>query len=299
MRPLAILLLAACTPRHGIVPAPAPAVLPLVHTDVDAERWYTLLTLPDGTERAWFVDTGYGRTTCDDDLVMALGVRARGRVRTRGEGGRTRAKRARLPAFTIGDHQVRRLRCVVRDLPSTSSIRAPGAGHVAGVIGSDVLRRFHVVLDPAEATLALRHPDVALPRGEGVLPLRREQGWSPRMELRVGVDGATLPMVVDTGATRTFLDGNRCGLDPFETRTVRVAGTGGTDERHIALYRVGLSVGPVQRRGLVVFDRPRGRRTRGLLGLDALGTVRLELDARHGLARLSEVEVSQIPVWAP
>jgi hypothetical protein len=298
---LAPLLLAlACSPRHGVVAAPAAAVLPLVHTDVDADRWYTLLTLPDGTERAWFVDTGYGRTTCDDDLIAALEIRAHGRVRVRGEGGRIHAQRARLPPFSIAGHRVDRLRCVVRDLPSTSSIEAPHAGHVAGVLGSDLLRQFHVVIDPGTATLQLHHPDLPLdPEAPGTVALRREQGWSPRLELRVDIDAHRAAMVLDTGATRTFLDGRRLGLEPVATKNFRLAGTGGTGGRTLSVYRVDLGIGLLRHDQLVVFGRPRGARTRGLLGLDVLRSVRIELDPRRRLARLVEVPSVDLPVWAP
>src|SRR5690606_40302547 len=102
-------------------------------------------------------------TTCDDELARDLAAVPRGRVRLQGEIGRIDARLADLPPLELGGHRLERVRCVVRDLHTTSSIRDPAEVRVAGVLGADLLRRFRVIVDPERATLTLLDPGEAAP----------------------------------------------------------------------------------------------------------------------------------------
>lgn len=277
-------LLLGCLGSPKILPAATPVTLDLVHTDADRRRWYVPVDGPGGV-RPWFFDTGYGVTTCDDDLVADLHLRPRGYVYVRGEAGGLWARTVRLPAFHLGDHEVRRLVCIVRDLGTTSSIGDPREVRVAGVIGIDVARRFDLVLDPSVPAVTL-HPTGTAPR-PATPPgrLRRELGLGKRVVVRVQLqfqsDAREVPLLVDTGASATFLDGARFGWDPtFVAKGVRVRGTGidGGATRDLAWYDARVAPPGAAAVSVQVGGRPRARGTPGLLGLDVLGQHRVTVD---------------------
>ena len=298
-RALLCLFLVACGPRLGptrVQVADDLVVAPIVAPRDDPRRWYVHLDQGELGRRTWFLDTGYSHTTCDDDLVRDLGLEPRGRVVVRGEGGKVTASRARLPVFWLGPHRVDRLACVVRDLDSTSSIDDVEEGAIAGVLGSDLLRRFHVRIDPAEATLTLSAPRPA-PEGVEVVRLHREGPTRPRMVVRMDMADRVLPMVVDTGATGSMLNGERHGLTPWTIRRdVRIQATGVDEVRDMAVFKLeGLTLGPLAFDAIFAHERAGGRR--GLLGLDALKHLRIELDAKHGWARFEPVAPGPVPRW--
>lgn len=297
------LLLLGCLGHPKIVPAPIPTTLALVHTDADLRRWYLPVDGPGGL-RPWFFDTGYGATTCDDDLVADLGLRPRGFIWVRGEAGGLWARTVRLPAFRLGDHEVRRLHCVVRDLGSTSSIRDPNEVRVAGVLGNDLARRFDLVLDPSDPSVTLYEPGTApLPAGPASR-LRPEAGVGTRSVARVTVnfDGQVreTKMLVDTGASATFLDGERYGWTPtFVARDVRVRATGktGGETRDLAWYRLAVTPPGAPPVSIQAGGRHRGPRAPALLGLDVLGQHRVTLAyGAHGIW-FEPVTPTETPSW--
>jgi ribosomal protein L39E len=258
---------------------------------------------PEIGERLFFLDSGYSISTCDDDFADEIGLHARGRVLVRGEAGTLHAKRVRLPSFTFGGHRVDRLACVVRDLGHTSSIADPPEVSVAGVLGADFLRKFHVILDPARAELTLAAPrrsDLD-PSQPGVVPIRREFRVGTRFTVPIGVNGKTTRPVVDTGATNTHVDGERLDLRPDgPPRTVAVRGSGATGEttRQVLFFKVDqLLLGTVLAGPFVITDRPRGPGASGLLGLDVIGNLRHEYDFKKRLARFSKVDEAAVPAW--
>lgn len=297
-------LLVACVPRlgHPHVTYAHDAVLPIVHPSNDEDRWYVVFHGEFGDE-LWFLDTGYSYTTCDDGMVAARGVETRGKVRIRGEAGDVFASRARIPEFRLGTHQVR-MNCVVRDLDTTSSIADPPEVPVMGVLGSDVLTKFDVEIDPSVPSVTL------LPRNAlkfrrsdpGVVQLKREYAWGLRFRVPVGLADDVMWPVVDTGATGTHVDGERLGLEPTLRQngvSVRASGATGVIVRDLVYYRVEQldlaegSVGP-----LMLTDRARGPWAAGLLGLNVLAEFRQEYDFDRGLARFVAVPQSQVPSWA-
>lgn len=277
--------------------------LPLVHPSNDTRRWY----IPVESERLgphlFFVDSGYSYSTCDDDLVSALGMATRGRVRVKGELGHIRVTKARLPAMDLAGHRIEGLVCQVRDLQHTSSIRDPAEVPVAGVLGIDVLRRFHVVFDPEAGVMELRPPRETpdLPRaGEGVVRMRREfLGIRARMPL--SVDGHETWPIVDTGASETYLDLERLGLEAdWQQANVTVRGTGGSgsEVRTLSFYDATVRVGARELGAVTVTGRPRAPGVPGLVGLDILGQLRAEYDFDARRARFTPVAPADLPSWA-
>ncbi|MCB9671867.1 MAG: aspartyl protease family protein [Alphaproteobacteria bacterium] len=296
-----ILLLLGCAHMLGVpdVHYATPAPLPLVHTSIDA-RWYVPMQIA-GEPWVWFLDTGYSHTTCDDGLVAALELEERGRTSVRGELGRLRTGKARLPDLTLGGHVVEGLVCQVRDLHRTSSIRDPGEVRVAGVLGMDVLRPFQVTLDPQQGEVWLREPRTVerLERhGSGVVPMRRELMVGTRARVPTTIEGHVLWPILDTGATSSHLDLSRLGMTPSEVRegvVVRGSGGSGSDLRTMEYFELdtvalgGALAGPV---------RVAGRDGAGLLGLDVLRRYRTTLDPRAGLACFEPVQPREIPRWS-
>ena len=279
------------------------ATLPLVQPTTDPRRWYVPVSSEVAGDHLLFVDTGYTFTTCDDDFVAALGLATRGSVPVRGELGKLPTTKANLPPLLIGGHRSEGVTCQVRDLGSTSSLDDPDEVPIAGVLGMDVLRRFRVAFDPAEGTVELAPPDHApLPKeGEGIVKLKRELRVGIRVVLPVGFDDLEQWPILDTGATDTYIDGQRLGLEPSEIvsgATLRGTGGSGTERRDLIHYDIGrvqlgsLHLGPVE-----LTDRPRRGGTDGLLGLDVLGQLRAEYDWSGRRARFVVVEPVELPLW--
>ena len=288
--------MAGCSPLH--VRYGAVAELPLLHVSTDDSRWYTPVETPDGPQ-VWFVDTGYARTTCDDALAADLGLELGGRTRIRGEAGVTHARRARLPAMTLGGHALRDVPCQVRDLGTTSSIRDPVEVAVGGVLGVDVLGRFLVEIDPEAGMMRLFEP-ADLPAGDRVR-LRLESRLGPRIEVPVHVDGRRVWMLLDTGADRTYVKGKKARLTPYAVREgVRVqgTGTGGETRRDLAFYRVdSVDIGSSSIRDMTLIGRTRPWWSDGLLGLDVLTRLHGWYDLRAREAVFERVREPDLPDW--
>ena len=279
------------------------AVLPLVQPSTDLRRWYIPLHSEVAGDHLLFVDTGYTYTTCDDDFVAALGIDPRGRGSVRGELGRLPIRKAKLPPLVLGDHLVTGLTCQVRDLGATSSIDDPEEVPVAGVLGMDVLRRFLVTFDPSDGTMVLTPPGQApLPAsGTGIVPLQRELWFGTRSVLPLSLDGVITWPVVDTGATDTYVDGERLGLEPSEVQanaTLRGSGGTGSSVRTLVHYDIAdVRLGEVAIGAVELTDRRRSGGVDGLLGLDVLGAVLAEYDWANGRARFVPVQARELPSW--
>ncbi len=278
-----------------------PAIL--VQPSTDARRWYTPMESETLGPQLFFVDTGYGYTACDDDLVEGLGLPTRGKVIVRGELGALKATKTRLPDMKLGGHTLSGLTCQVRDIGATSSINDPGEVPVAGVIGMDVLRQFRVILDPESGLMHLLDPNDTEPldrNATDVVPLRREWfGLRSKVPLTVR-DRTTWPLL-DTGSTTTWIDGKRLGLDYSRLQEgVAFRGTGKTttDIRTMYYYDVAkVAVGAQSTGNTTLTDRRKGPFEPGLLGLNIVRYYRQELDFRKGLARFTRVEPIDISTW--
>jgi hypothetical protein len=281
-------------PPATVVVAPVAVSLPLVEMPGDPLRLYVRVDDPALGERIFFVDTAFSRTTCDDDFVASLGIEpARTCARSRGELGTVRLQKARLPDFSLGEHQIVELTCAVRDLDSTSSILSAPGPKTAGVLGADLLGHFVVGIDPGAGTLTLTDPALdPVEDGPGVAPLRLENRRGPRLRLPVLVDGQETWPLLDTGATRTQLDATRLGLPFVAEREGVDRGTGPAREeaRTFRFHEAASVIVAGQEAGpLRVLDRPRARGVPGLLGQDVLGRYALRIDATHGWVEVSPV----------
>jgi hypothetical protein len=302
---LIALLLPGCAWRLKVPKATYGEVypLPLVHPGIDPKRWYTPVETEVGTQ-LFFVDTGYSRTTCDDDLIASLGLNTRGKRRIGGEAGTVLVTKARLPPIELGGHTIEGLVCLVRDLDTTSSITDPHEVPIAGVLGIDALRPFRVELDAAQAEIRLRDPHTVqrLPRKSAdSVPLRREQLWGMRVRVPLDIGEAETWPILDTGASNTYIDGDRLGLKPSWTeRDVLVRGTGpggaitlDRDYFEVPLLHIGAhDFGPI-----TITNRPQPKWEPGLLGLDILDSFAVELDFRGRSARLTSIAAQSRPSW--
>ncbi len=301
------LLLPGCAYKLGLPPVDYGEArpLPLVQPSTDKRRWYVPVESDTLGPYLFFVDTGYTYSTCDDGLVDGLGLETRGRVNIRGELGKVHATKTRLRPLELGGHRVRDLVCQVRDLDSTSSIGDPDEVPIAGVLGMDVLRRFHVIFDPESGQVHLRDPSEVegLPRdGEGVSRLKRTTPWvGLRARVALKVDGRTQWPILDTGATSTYVDGAQHGLEPsyhIDGVTVRGTGQGGTSIRTVSYYELdGVTVGGVPTGPVTLMDRDRPWWESGLLGLDLLSRFHQEYDFKRGRVRFSLARARALPQW--
>ena len=277
--------------------------LPLVHPSNDRQRWYTPVQTEAGAQ-IFFIDTGYSRSTCDDDLIAALGLETRGKRHIAGEAGSVVVTKARLPPIELGGHTIEGLVCLVRDLDSTSSITNPHEVPIAGVLGIDALRPFRVELDAAQAEIRLFDPNTVerLTRQQAdTVHLKREQAWGTRVRLPLMLGELETWPIIDTGASNTYIDGSRLGMVPSWTETgvqVRGTGPGGTITLDRNYFDVpSLHLGAHEFGPVTITDRPQPSWEPGLLGLDILDDFTIELDFRGRAARLTPATTAARPSW--
>jgi hypothetical protein len=192
-----------------------PEPLRLVQPSTDTRRWYVPVTSQTLGPQVFFVDTGYGYSACDDDLIEGLGLETKGTVRVRGELGVLKAGKARLPDLQLGGHTLSGITCQVRDLGQTSSIRDPREVPVAGVIGMDVLRQFRTTIAPEDGEIHLRDSRQVAGLDDDdktVVRLRRER-FGQRAKAPLLVQDQIAWLLLDTGSTTTWVDGQRLGLE--------------------------------------------------------------------------------------
>ena len=228
-----LVVLAGCAYKLGPpqVAYGDPEPLVLVQPSTDTRRWYVPVESETLGPQIFFVDTGYGYTACDDDLVEGLGLMTKGRIRVRGELGVLKATKTRLPDLVLGGHTLSGITCQVRDLGETSSIRDPREVPVAGVLGMDVFRQFRMIIAPETGTIRLLDPKAVAPldrKDPRVVRLRREWfGQRTRVPLTLQLK-TTWPLL-DTGSTTTWIDGERLGLEVSRRQEgVTFRGTGRT-----------------------------------------------------------------------
>lgn len=298
---IALLPLTACA---HLGPFPMPEVrygeavgLPLVQVPEDTRRLYVVVQTESMGEQLWFFDTGYSHTTCDAATVEALGLPTRRSLaRTRGELGSVRLEKARIPSFNLGGHEVRGLRCAVRDIPGTSSIPAGESYNVAGVIGSNLLRRFVVEVDPSTGLLTLHDPSTY--DFEPTFRARREWLVGPRLRVPVELDGARVWPVLDYGATGTYLDAERLGLPLVEERQGQWQGTGNNniETRTLRYYWAeSTSLGEVEGPPIYVVDR---QGFGGLVGMNLLMHYRVVLDYQSRQMQVEQVQPAELPLYS-
>ncbi len=307
---LALLALLAGPARAGglLAPFSPPAVtyaaqpepIPLVHVPADRTRPYVRVPDPVLGPIVLFLDTGFSRTTCDDDFVASLGLRVRRTLaRSWGEVGSVRLGVAEIPSLVLGGHALAGLHCAVRDLATTSSVPQDPRAPVAGVLGSDVLRLFVVEIDPGAGRVTLHDPATAT-LDDAAVRLRRDRPWGRRFRAPLEVGGRTTWPVIDTGATRTHLDAAGLHLRVVAEREGVVRGSGPegrsrTVVREAEVPDAALAGRPLG--ALRVMDRPRPCWVPGLLGQDVLGRFVVVIDGPGRRLALTPAARGTWPVW--
>lgn len=267
--------------------------LPLVHTSTDTRRIY--VAADAGGDHVWFLDTGNPVTTCDSGLIEHLGLQDFGRRAYAGIIGKGIATLADLPAMQLGDHQVEGVRCMVRDLTTTSSIIEPEEVAVAGILGMDVLSHFRFAIDLTGGTLTLSPP--SREDRDMETPIR----WSPltrRMRIQTDVGDASLKMIVDTGATDSILDGESLGLEPSHAglgQWLRGSGHHGSQAQPLSHYREDVVLADLELGRIELTGLPHAP---SLLGLDVLGLMPSEWSPRYRRAQFSEPSPARLPLWS-
>ena len=300
---LFLLLFTGCAYKQGLAKVVYQDTVPieLFHIKRDKVRWYIRVPTQTFGDRIFFLDTGYGNTTCDDDFIAELGLETRGRIKIYGESGHTIATKAILPPFTLGGHQIERLVCTVRDLNTTSSIRDPKGFAIAGVLGMDALRVFRTHFKPQEARVILTNPNSA-PKIEHGLKLRREWGFGLRPTIRTQINNKKRWLILDTGASITLANGRTLDLDEDQRlSSAVVTGSGsGQKVRSVQRYEVKqLGLVGLEPKPGILYDRRRGPFLLGLLGLNVLGEYDQEYDWTTGRARFTPIDATPLPIYPP
>ena len=297
----ALVCLQACAYRQGLaeVSYGTPEVVSIVHPKRDRARWYIRWTSDAFGERFFFLDTGYGNTTCDDDFIAELQLQTRGKVLIFGESGKTRATKAILPPFTLGGHQIDRVVCTVRDLNTTSSIKDNRSFPISGVLGMDVLRRFRTLFHPDTAQMWLYHPESGAPIRDGI-KLGREYGFGLRATIRTQINEKTRALILDTGASITLANGKGLNLSDAKQLTASVLQGSGTGKKKRAIQRYQidqLGIAGLEPSSGILYDRRRGPFVFGLLGLNVLNLYRQEYDWQTNRARFTPIDKAKIPLF--
>lgn len=301
---VAMMCCVACGPKLGApdVAYGVPEPIPMVHTNADSNRWYVVVDTGSLGERVFFLDSGYARTTCDDDFVAELGLNRAGVVFVSGVGGSMIADKARLPTFDAGGHTLSEFACIVRDLNTTSSIKDPRGVKVAGVIGADLLSQFVTTIDPVSAEVLLEEPSQTSPlsASTGVIQLRRAGVGGARFLLRASIENHAGWWLLDTGARGSHVDGRKYDIEPTSSKEgAWIQGTGSQGGQRQDLYffdeaTVVLAGHPVG--GLRLVERKHGPFGFDLLGLNVVSHYRITLDPVRGQAWFEPVGPRELPL---
>ena len=273
----------------------APAELPLVHVPADRRRLY--VRVPGLDNSLWFVDTGYSQTTCDTDWIEEQGIASRRSLvfsRSGAFSGWVPLRIARLPAFRLGDHYLDEMACPSRDLQATSSIKDE---RVAGVLGTNLFRRFTVVLDMESGVLRLHDPD-ELRVDDGVRMRLSLEGARAELPLEIG-DKQRFPLF-DTGATGTYVNARPHELPLVVEREVTWSSTGTRpDKKRIVQYyqadTIGLAGAPLDE-GLTLLHQPWYKPQ--IVGMDLIRHFNITLDYVRRRCRVEPVTPARLPVDA-
>lgn len=178
------------------------ATVPLL---VEGNRPYVdvaFRTADGGTKTARFlVDTGGGGFLIVEPLAKELGLQL-GEVNE--EDGEKIAKVTSSVAAFVGDLPLELDPKRVFVLVGQTTVVPPVApGHADGLLPGHVLAHYHVVFDYPKHELTLARPGALQATGTPLPMAVQPQSGFPRTELVV--DGATLGMLLDTGASFTMI----------------------------------------------------------------------------------------------
>ncbi len=277
----------------ALLPA-AQAAIELPFTQLETGHVIIPVTL-DGVTTPFVLDTGASATVVlpatwdaaghDSEHGMVVGGK--------GAGGSVQGVRLiKLPTLGIGGQDVKVGYAVVMDVAAVAPVEG-GAPQFGGILGVDVLQHYVVELDFGAHVLKLYGPDEAAPVAKAWTPTRRLRGGLMGIDLKLA--GATIPAVLDLGATGTILNTAAAAL-PGVTKVDDCGSRAfGADEHELTLDCVTVEDLAVQSRdfgatALSVADLPIFQTMRlatkhgkpspaAIFGVDLLGQDVLILDA--------------------
>lgn len=159
----ALALLAAAPPAPAPNPAVATALCALGFSAVPMRRLAAGQHLIDvrinGRPAAFIVDTGASGTVIDDAAAAGFGLKPGANLKGAtviGATGSTGLRQLIADSFVIGDVRTALTRVYAVDLsPMVKAVRAMTGKPLEGVIGQDLMRAQHAVVDVAQSRLYL------------------------------------------------------------------------------------------------------------------------------------------------
>jgi hypothetical protein len=228
---------------------------------------------------AFVLDTGATFTTLSESLARSLDVESLQ------DGQLFPVRFGRLPLLALGELRLRAMPVlVVRDqiLAMRDLLSGPGRA-VDGLLGLDVIGRFHVVVDPAARTVNFASKR-GLNAGNAAPCLRVDGG----LRVPVQVEGRDLWFQLDTGASHSSLAESGLALLPGGAaraapshRAVHTPGGQRFSVRELRSVEVRVAGARFEDVSLPVIDRaptPSGFPLHGVLGADLVLRCRLHLD---------------------
>lgn len=254
-----------------VVPFTYAGHLPVVEVMVDGEGPYRFA-----------LDTGAsGLARADDDLVTALSLPSRGRVRARGAAGTTHAMElVGIGEIRVGDAVFRGITAASRDY---GTLFPPEVPAIDGFLGFQLFADCVVSIDFVEQTLTLSTVPLPAADGETVLDLLSTRPPT----VAIGVNGTPVEAVLDSGmrADLRLPDAMAAGnlaAEPVAAGTA--GGLGGQFEIREAPLAGALRLGAFE------IDAPTamldGRGEQVLIGYGILRDFRLTFDQRQGRMKL-------------
>ena len=228
----------------------------------------------DMPEARFIVDTGASQTVLDSRVAQSIGPLAASTFNVTAGAKAVSLNYTKIAKLKLGDVIVENASALIKDL---SSFATAIGQRPAGLIGSNVLRRFYVSIDYQNKKLVLSDPDsVVVPRSAKVIPTSPVFGSSAlvvkgRIDHRQEVN-----FLVDTGAAFNNLP--RRLADGLDAGPILPVGTiFGLDGKPVEIGAVKfkvLEIGPVSVADPVFVVQPDNKLgTAGLFSAKALGTL--------------------------
>lgn len=272
-------------PSGNSLRGPATTQLDLYRNPASQNKIFVEARLPDGSPHLFLVDTGSGLTAISHALALQLELPITPRPgQLVGVGGKTRWMGAVLPSLRLGAFSF-------NDVPVAVGVAGipthVGVVPLAGIIGSDVLAHFQVVIDyPANRMLLARPGTVEAPEHAVALFVQDKHPLIQTTLTARDESGATVEqpvlLEVDTGAKGLLLmGGSETNLSSVASQGVEALTGVGSDPRlpfsnnlrdtrrvPIARFSFGGRIIEEEQQALWVdYNRPRRRHAPGMPGI--------------------------------
>lgn len=212
----------AATPKKASAPGPAPAALKSFlerqgYGGSQLKRRFGnhlfAETLVNGKRTAFLIDTGCPNTLLNRDSARRLGLRvAETNSYVVGVGGTAqRCGSTRFNTLAMGNCTFMNVPVQVADESEINRIARP---HLDGLFGAHEMAKFGVIVDCARqmiyvnpkgssASASQKLAQFLAGRGFSRIPMRLNEG--NHLEINAGINGRSIPLIVDTGAAMTLL----------------------------------------------------------------------------------------------